>query len=372
MDFTGRDALRHRMVFLEDAKREMAKIEVPVSWLHGRDDAWMDIQRVRELLSAGRSDNRRLIEIPTGHQLRTSSEALEVFQVVTREVGRFLTGRSLQPATPDLVKMQSIRSAELKRRHVERFEPRKFWSDYLLGRDRKLGMELMTETSAYRNLMRTQRELLAMKPTDVVLDLGSGTGGFVQNLGKEGVGSGSVIQFDLIDAALARARRRAERSCSAKMLRSVVADLGSCSNALPLRNSCVDGALASLLLSYLDDPEHLLREAFRVLRKGARIVVSSLKPDADISQIYSVGVREVLSADLIEELGDDFAEFPKLQREFLNSAARILDWEELGIFRFWGQSELRDLLRGAGFRSVTVTRAFGNPAQAIVACGVKR
>ena len=371
MDFTGSDALDHGLVFLEDAKREMAKIDVPVCWIHGRDDAWIDIRRVRELLSAGNNANRRLIEVPTGHQLRTSSEALEVFQLVTSEAARFVAGKPIRPALPHLGRLRLIRKAEQKRRPAAGFDAKEFWSDYLLGRDRTLGMELMTETSAYRMLMRVQRELLSMKPTDVILDLGSGTGGFVQNIENVRLAPRRIIEIDLVAAALLRMRGRADCPATSQILRLFVADLGSVSSALPLRNACADGAIASLLLSYLDSPEHLLHEAFRVLRKGGKIVVSSLRPDADISKIYSVGVREVLSGDLMEKLGEDFEKFPRLQREFLNSAARILDWEELGVFRFWEPEELGELLRSAGFRSVTVRNTFGHPPQAVVACGIR-
>jgi hypothetical protein len=61
------------------------------------------------------------------------------------------------------------------------------------------------------------------------------------------------------------------------------------------------------------------------------------------------------------------AHFETLQREFLNSAAKLVDLEESGRFRFFEADELRDLVREAGFVDVVVEPAFGEPAQAFVA-----
>ena len=51
------------MGFLEDARRDMSRIEVPITWIHGKYDAWMDLDRVVESMSCGRTDNRRIIEV---------------------------------------------------------------------------------------------------------------------------------------------------------------------------------------------------------------------------------------------------------------------------------------------------------------------
>src|SRR5262249_30745307 len=47
IDHAGRDALDHEMAFLDDSCRDMRSVQVPVTWIHGRHDAWMDLERVR-------------------------------------------------------------------------------------------------------------------------------------------------------------------------------------------------------------------------------------------------------------------------------------------------------------------------------------
>jgi len=82
IDRAARDAIENRLAFLDDARNDLARINIPITWIHGKYDAWLDVERARDILSVGKTRERRLIEIPTGHQLRTSREAFEVFQLI--------------------------------------------------------------------------------------------------------------------------------------------------------------------------------------------------------------------------------------------------------------------------------------------------
>ncbi len=144
-------------------------------------------------------------------------------------------------------------------------------------------------------------------------------------------------------------------------------DLSGGSRAVPLRSGSFDAALASLLLSYVGDPEELLREALRLLLPGGRLVVSTLRKDADISKLYVEGFEE-LRAGLTHVVFDEKERRsvePAL-RSFLNDAARLLDLEEQGAFRFWEPDDLAGLVRRCGFTDVRTTYAFGDPPQAIL------
>ncbi len=380
MDATGHDALDHRMVLFEDAKRDMEHIKVPITWLHGRYDAWMELGRVRRLLSAGDTSRRRLIEVPTGHQLRSSRQALETFQLATREVSTMLLGREIEPALPDLTLLEAHSNAERARMPKHAFDLRAFWSDYLLGRDRKLGIELMTATSAYRRLMALQVERLALAPGDHVVDFGSGAGDFPLHLAENAPEEAGfhVTEMDFVTEALARGRVRLEEHTHAPAVfasnDSVAANLDlSDGRGVPLATGCADAALLSLLISYLPDAERLIHEVARVMRPGGRLVLSSLARDADISKIYVDGIAE-LPPDRVRSLfGEDgVREFAELQRWFLSDAARLLDLEEEGRFRFWDADELEKLVTAAGFEAVRSETAFGDPPQAVVISARRR
>ncbi len=380
MDATGHDALDHRMVLFEDAKRDMEQIKIPVTWLHGRYDAWMEIGRVRRLLSAGDTSRRRLIEVPTGHQLRSSRQALETFQLATREVAAMLLGREIEPALPDLSKLEAHSNAERARMPKHDFDLRSFWSDYLLGRDRKLGIELMTATSAYRKLMSLQVERLALRPDDHIVDFGSGAGDFPLHLAETAPSDAGfhLTEVDFVTEALSRGRARLASHVHAPAVfassQSVAANLDiSDGRGVPLASGVADAALLSLLISYLSDAKALIAEVARTLRPGGRIVLSSLGRDADISKIYVDGIAE-LPPDRVRDLfGEDgMRKFAELQRWFLSDAAKLLDLEEEGRFRFFDGDELIELVEAAGFDDVQSELAFGDPPQAVVISGIRR
>jgi len=369
LDATGQDALDHELVFFEDAKRDMAQIDVPVTWFHGRHDAWMDLSRVQELMAAGSGPRRRLIEVPTGHQMRTSQEALDTFGLIASEVGEMALGRTIEAEVPGLVTFARQQRAEHRRRPSESVDRRVFWRDYLLGRDGTLGIEFLTATSAYGGFMAAQIAALEIEAGDTILDLGSGTGDFTLQLAERPQAPECrVVAIDYVREALERGRSRVREENAAPLLHSLVGDLHhTAAVGLPLREGSFDGVLASLLVSYLEAPEELLAEIRRVLRPGGRLVVSSLRRDADISKLYADALAELPPDRVIARFGAERARnIQALQRQFLNDAARILDLEERGEFRFFDAAELVSLVRAAGFGSVSCESSLGEPPQALL------
>jgi len=375
MDHTGTDALVSRLVFLADAERDMSAIKTPVTWIHGRHDAWMDVDRVRQLLSAGDISQRRLLEVPTGHQLRSSRQALQTFQLVAQEVGRMALGRPVPPATPDPVRLRSRQEAERARVRSAAVSLRSFWRDYLVGRRRTFGIQLLTSTSTYAGLMKRQVEMLELRDGARVADLGCGVGDFALSLSaaKQQPGNVTVHAFDFVPDAVRRAQSRINQTPDRDRLAVSFAmcDLETSSGiAIPAASESYDAVLASLLISYLVEPIALLAEARRILRPGGRLVVSSLVRDADISKIHMDGLEELRNGRAYEALGPDAArEIDVLARDFLNDASRILDLEEQGRFTFWDEGELAELIRAAGFGDIRPESSFGDPPQAIIISG---
>jgi ubiquinone/menaquinone biosynthesis C-methylase UbiE len=369
MDHIMGDALEQKLAFLEDARREMAGIQQAVTWIHGRYDAWLELDRVREIMACGRQERRRLIEVPTGHQLRSSREAIEVFQLVASEIGSIATGRVLEPALPDLAVVERRRRAERARLPKRTVDLRAFWHDYLLGREGTLGIELMNAIEAYEELMVAQIDALALREGNRVADLGAGTGPFALQLASlpDRPRRLRVDAVDYVQDALLRARELLNRAGDTgdPAVRYLVADLDQ--PDLPLASNAYDAVLASLVLSYVKDPEALLRCIFDLLRPGGRVVVSTLRRDADISKLYMEGVEELQSGRgrrvFTKEEGQLMDESVRV---FLNDAARVLDFEEEGSFRFWDTAEIERLVGSAGFRDVQSRPVFGEPPQAVV------
>jgi ubiquinone/menaquinone biosynthesis C-methylase UbiE len=371
MDHTGLDALRNRLVFLEDARRDMARIKVPVTWIHGRHDAWMDVDRVRHVMSCGDAHARRVIEVPTGHQLRTSAEAFSVFGLIATEAARMTGGAPLLPRLPDLAEVDRQRDAERGRLPKNPVALREFWSRYLLGRDARLGFQLLTATSAYRRFMHDQIEALGLYSGARVLDLGSGTGDFAVQLAIDSPGlNAEVDAVDFVREALERASARvaALETSNQVRLNPLLFDFDPASGKeWPFEESRYDAVLASLVISYVTDPRTLLERVRTALKPGGRLVISTLRRDADISRLHIEGLAELRAGLARTEFGELAAEsIDELARDFLNDASHILDLEEAGTFRFRDIEELAELARSAGFRTSEYFYSFGEPPQAAI------
>jgi ubiquinone/menaquinone biosynthesis C-methylase UbiE len=374
-DLVCKDALQHQLAHLEDARRQMAKISVPITWLQGRHDAWIDPEKVREILSCGDSSRRRLIEVPTGHQLRTSKEALDVFQLIASEIGRFTTGKPLVPEAPDLADLELRRSAERERLPKPSVELDEFWRQYLLGRGEMPGMELLTSTAPYREMMRKQVSALALQPGDRIVDLGSGIGTFSLELADDpqlpdGI---RVHEIDFLHTALSYSRSRMARQTAGPTVGYVQSNLefDSPDARIPVRDGAYDAALMSLVVNYVQNPKRLLSDAHRVLRDGGRFVLSALRPDTDISKIYVEAANEVRRAKAGGEFEHlSFEWLDAALSSCLSEAARLVDLEEQGLFHFWESEELADFVRDAGFHNVKIEMSFGNPPQAILISAV--
>jgi ubiquinone/menaquinone biosynthesis C-methylase UbiE/pimeloyl-ACP methyl ester carboxylesterase len=365
-DRAGLDAIENRMATYDDAQRDMEAITAPVTWVHGRYDAWMDGDRVRHLLSCGDPSNRRFIEVPTGHQLRTSSEAFDIFRLIANEAAKMALGHEIETALPSLGALARRHRAERARLPKPDVDVRALWADYLLGRDRTLGIELMTKSTTYQAFFKEELAALGLKGGETILDLGSGTGSLAEALA---VGDGprgcTVYEMDFVRDALVRARSQASDSHTLQRY-PVCADADA--DWLALRDQSVDCAFLSLFISYVQDPERVLREVARVLKPGGRLVVSTLRRDADISKIYEDGVAEFSPMRIREAFGEAVASSnpEELARNFLNDGARILSLEEQGRFRFWDRGELADLVKACGFGKVGATHHLGDPPQALI------
>jgi ubiquinone/menaquinone biosynthesis C-methylase UbiE/pimeloyl-ACP methyl ester carboxylesterase len=376
MDHTGLDALEHRLVFLEDARRDMARIHSPITWIHGRHDAWMDVERVRHLMSCGATKNRRVIEVPTGHQLRTSSEAFAVFGLIAAEVGRMASGRQLTPGIPDMAHVDARRRAERNRLPKTHVKLREFWSRYLLGRDARLGFQLLTATSAYQRFMHEQISELRIQSGNRVLDLGSGTGDFAVQLATEHDSMHvNIDAVDFVPEALDRAAARmaALQSGHRICLNPALLDFDLAPDApSPFKTATYDAVLASLVISYVSSPHVVLDRVRESLKSHGRLVISTLKRDADISRIHLEGLAELRAGRAEEAFGKEAAgSIDAMARSFLNDASRILDLEEQGTFRFWDLDELAALVRSAGFRVERSFHALGEPPQATVLVAIR-
>lgn len=214
-----KDAFDRRLVYLQDSLEEIPRARVPITWIYGRYDDWVRPERVKKLMSVRSEMPREVFSIPTGHQMRTSGEAMEGFKLVTACLWKFFQGSAIRPFAPDPAALVEIRDAEKSRLAKQRNgDHRNFWRDYLERKDRYLGFDIIRETEAYRDLMARQIDLLNLAGGERILDAGCGTGNFIEAL-LDGVRlpddsrplPREVTLADYVPEALETARRKFRR-----------------------------------------------------------------------------------------------------------------------------------------------------------------
>lgn len=372
MDRTGSDAVMHGLAFLEDARRDMAAIRVPITWIHGRHDAWIDIGQVAEVMSCGDAKHRKLLEVPTGHQLRESREALQTFQLIAEEIGQMATGTTVASVLPPLDAIERRGDLERGRLPAPTTDIKGFWADYLLGRDRRVGMELLTGTAAYQEFVESQIQVLKLNDGARIADLGCGLGELYVQLcqPRRRLGKVRVDLVDYVPEVIRRTKTRIRRLArpGSPLGFVVLNDLDPReSRKFAMKSETYDAVLASLVITYLFNPREFLAEVFRILKPGGRFVLSGLKRDADISKLYVDGMAELDWHTAQQRFGVEVAaELDTHARSFLNEAARLLQIEEARVFRFLDGEAMRDAVLDEGFSGVQVGSGLGDPPQAII------
>jgi SAM-dependent methyltransferase len=146
--------------------------------------------------------------------------------------------------------------------------------------------------------------LAALRPGEVVVDLGSG-GGFDVFLAGQNVGvEGRAIGVDMTPDMLDKARRNTEAYRDRTGLDNVEFRLGEIEH-LPLPDNSVDAVISNCVINLSPDKSQVWREIARVLKPGGRVSVSDLAlrrplPD-DIVQLVDALVGCVAGAVLIDE-----------------------------------------------------------------------
>jgi SAM-dependent methyltransferase len=180
--------------------------------------------------------------------------------------------------------------------------------------------------------------LAELKPGEVVLDLGSG-GGIDVLLSAQRVGpTGKAYGLDMTDEmlALANENKRKAGAENVEFLRGEIEDI-------PLPDDSVDVVISNCVINLSADKDRVLREAFRVLKRGGRVAVSDvvtrgeIAPEIRQSVLLWVGCvagaldeneyREKLKAAGFEQISIEPTRVYRVEdaREFLSSAGVDVD-----------------------------------------------
>ncbi len=209
------DAIQNKMTRLEDARNDMGKIKIPVTWIFGTYDYMVTQGRVKEMLNASGGGVREIIELATGHNPRTGAEAIESFKLIYESISKHIFHTSVQAIEPDLVRFKKQNQAEWARsRTNKKRDMEKFWEEHLFGTSMdKEGYDVLLYNPDYVQFIDKHVDLLDLKPDLRVADFGCGTGNFsaaiLERISKPGK-KFELSCYDLVKAAVKRTQNKLE------------------------------------------------------------------------------------------------------------------------------------------------------------------
>lgn len=376
------DAIREGYTTLDSTIQDITHVDVPLLWFSGEQDTWVNPKDLEAVCTTGNIQKQKLVMIPEGlHRLLENSRK-------ARAVYRAIVSWCLSPGkgeTSDVTIHEPSRRDIGKQNRIERETAKmaptlpkdslqEFWRDYLAH------FHAISHVGDYRQLLdHVYRQLDLPEGPVRILDAGCGNGNFPAYLAMRLYGQSSrqqidrpniqYVGLDFVNDGLRTAQQHfstlvslcssdTENHSRGPRLTSSFLQ-GNLNARLPFQDGQFDRIVSNLVLGYLENARVTVSDLFRVLAPGGKLILTNLKPNSDLTQVYRNFVQENLDAAKIEE-----------GRRLLNNSAKIRQAESEGLFHFFNCDELRSLLWSCGALNIEVHPTFAN--QAFIAVATKR
>jgi arsenite methyltransferase len=188
------------------------------------------------------------------------------------------------------------------------------------------GLTALNMNRTNTNINKTTVQLLDIKPSDRVLEIGFGGGEALNEIAKL-AGNGLVAGIDVSDSMLKRGAKRFAALISEKKM-----ELKAGSSAkIPYPDSFFDKVCAINCIYFWDNPVADLKEVKRIMKNGGKLIIS----------VYN---KEQFKEHSFTKYG----------------------------FSLYSDGQLENLLGNAGFNDIHLEHRAGNPIEAIFAISVKK
>jgi len=376
-----RDAVQNGFSDLSTSLLDAARVQAPTFICVGEKDSWVRAEDARALFETIGTTKKNYMTMPLAlHRFIENRSAMKY--ALRRTVHFSIVNTLNQDLSVDKVEdpiSGEVRTRELYEKSVlkekydySKAEEKEFWRGYLSQ------FKYIYNIHDYWTLLESIYDNLGGAWSGQrILDAGCGNGnyGFFlllkqaykgrQNLELLGSQPCSYFGIDFVHEAVSEAYRRIK-----ELQQGLLKDTGLSSRhplltdefavadlevGLPFPGNFFDQICCNLVVSYLQTPEKVVGELCRVLKPGGRLVVSSLKPNPDLSEIYRNFVAVTKNEEEIAEA-----------RKLLSNAGAIKVKEVRGLYYFYSEGELKRLFRRCGLRLIRVLRSFGDQANLIV------
>jgi SAM-dependent methyltransferase/alpha-beta hydrolase superfamily lysophospholipase len=365
---------------LQGTLADASEIKCPLLHLHAAKDIWVDRVEVEQVVARVAAGQLADIE-GAYHEIGENPEAAKLtMEQVTRfclEGSDYSYREFCHPEKKKLFAQNRIERNRLKQIYAVKESENDFWNGYL----GKFGT--IEQASVYIDYFEKIGALIGtVREGDVIIDAGCGNGFFgLCLLHSLETAIGTRVDFarrfvyyglDLTPGGLGQAYSR-QSMVKSKLIADTydrvsgvtfayqrfdfdcIQDDNTEGGRLPFADGSIDKICSSLVISYLKDPVVFVRELRRVLKPGGVAVLSSMKPDCDMTVLFhefiSMETQEVETADSAQKL--------------LGAAGKIKLKEQSGIYGFFSEEELISIVSSAGFEDYDSFRSLGNQANVI-------
>ncbi|MBI3292203.1 MAG: methyltransferase domain-containing protein [Elusimicrobia bacterium] len=377
MDAFSQDTIDHGYDNLQTTLRDVQRLTIPLVLLAAERDPWVRFQDVQQVLATESSAHKELHLVPAMHQLKENPQAARAaFRLIAARTRKYLLDVESSPLE---VKEPSLRELAIQNRierqrmraltNFEKREERRFWTEYL---DQ---FHFINQIPDYQQLLAFLHDCLrGVHPDEVILDAGCGNGTlglwlmtrFAWQMKKLEPSTVSSLPIQCVCVDYVESALQAAEQSHVQLRHQLFGDdntvpiqfqyrMADLDQPLPFADASFDKVCCNLVISYVRQPVVTLRELLRATRPGGLVVLTSLKPYADTSQIYRNYLQVAPGETQIEQA-----------RKLLTNAGHVQLKEAEGHFHFFSQEELLGLAEQAGLAAPQVLRCFADQANALV------
>ena len=373
------DAVVNQFATLDSTIADMKQLQIPQLWFSGEQDSWNTREDMDTIHREVATTSLQSMIIPDGlHRLlENPKKAKAVYREIVAQCGALGGNGTLEMEIQDPSR-RAIGLQNRIEREASKMKPvlpsshlRHFWQDYLHH------FHAIAQVGDYRQLLDQVYQSLAFPnhPT-TILDAGCGNGTLANFISLRQFWDGQkhhntpgpihYVGLDFVSEALQGAMQTISQKSSIEqeenespfssshLTTSFVQ--GNLNQPLPFQDGQFDRVVSNLVIGYLENISSTVKEMFRVLAPGGTLVLTNLKPNSDLTQVYRNYVDRTDSQQDIEE-----------GRHLLHNSGKIRHAESEGVFHFYDQEEWQSLFEECGIADVDIHTTFADQAFLAVA-----